>query len=263
MIMVITIPKNETKYMKIASLIVILVATFMSTANAQDATVTMSMAEYKEAEAKTESLNKVIAKNQETIDSLNNILSARDSIIGQLNEQLKTVSDLHHGDESVIVALKDSLAARTNEIMVLKKEAASFDMVRLRYANGRLQLPFDQEKVNEAIELFNGISDETLKNDCQEILSWLRQYNSYLRDVQDLMQTLQSDKRRENKFEFEKWKSDALNSINRNRYLRDSQGHHFTIIYLDEILTLAKNRITKATNKSTVDLSDLIDRLQL
>ena len=117
--------------------------------------------------------------------------------------------------------------------------------------------------MNEAIELFNGISDDTLKKDCQEILSWLRQYNSYLRDVQDLMQTLQSDKRRENKFEFEKWQSDALNSINRNRYLRDSQGHHFTIIYLDEILTLAKNRITKATNKSTVDLSDLIDRLSL
>lgn len=146
--------------------------------------------------------------------------------------------------------------------MRLRKEVAALDMVRLRYANGRLQLPFNQEKVNEAIELFNGISDLNLRNECSEVLTWLRQYSFYLRDVQELIRSIQSDNRRENKFKFDEWRSSSLNEINQNRYVRDSQGHQFSIIYLDEIISIAKSRLTKAT-KPTVDFSDLVERLQL
>lgn len=248
--------------MKIASFVLGLLVSFISTANAQDATVTMSVSEYEKAKARTDSLSKIIVENQGTIDSLNNVLRVQDSIIVRLKGQLRSISDRHQSSDSLIVVLRDSLTLQTNEILTLKKEVASLDMVRLRYANGRLQLPFNQEKVNEAIELFNGISDENLKNECHEILSWLLQYNLYLQDVQELMQSLQSDNRRENKFEFDAWRASALKRINQNRYLKDSQGHYFTIIYLDEILSIAKGRLTKAT-KPTVDFSDLIERLNL
>ena len=222
----------------------------------------MSVLEYEMTKAKTDSLCNIILENQETIDSLNNVLRVQDSIIVGLKDQLRTVSDRHQGSDSVIVVLRDSLTIQTKEIKNLRNEVASLDMVRLRYANGRLQLPFNQEKVNDAIELFNGISDENLRNECAEILSWLRQYSFYLRDVQELMQSLQSDNRRENKFEFDEWRSSALKSIGQNRYLRDSQGHRFSILYLDEILSMAKSRLTKAT-KPTIDFSDLIERLNL
>ncbi len=248
--------------MKIVSFILVLLVFFGYTANAQEATVTMSMAEYEMAKAKTDSLSFVIVNAQATIDSLNNALRGQDSVILRLNGQLKNISNLHQSSDSVIVALKDSLTLQSTEITSLRKQVAALDMVRLRYANGRLQLPFNQEKVNEAIELFNGISDENLRNECSEVLSWLRQYSFYLRDVQELIQSLQSDNRRENKFEFDEWRSSALKSISQNRYIKDSQGHQFSIIYLDEIISIAKSRLTKAT-KPTVDFSDLVERLQL
>ncbi|MBD5356066.1 MAG: hypothetical protein HDR88_03545 [Bacteroides sp.] len=234
----------------------------LSVAYAQEATVTMSMTEYEMTKSKTDSLLLILSNNQVEIDSLNTSLREQNSVIKRLRGQLKDLSSLYQGNDSLILTLKDSLSIQANEIARLKVEVASLDMVRLRYANGRLQLPYNQEKINEAIELFNGISDENLKNECSEILSWLRQYNFYLREVKDLIQSLQSDTRRENKFDFDAWRSYALKSINQNGYVKDSHGHYFTIIFLDEIISIAKNRLTKAT-KPTVDFSDLIDRLQL
>lgn len=248
--------------MKLISFILLLIFAFGYSANAQDATVTMSMSEYDMGKARMDSLFSVIENNQMTIDSINNVLIEQNFDIERLKGQLRSVSELHQGSDSIIVALKDSISFQANEIISLRKEVAALDMVRLRYANGRLQLPFNQEKVNDAIELFNGITDENLRNECREVLFWLQQYHGYLLDVQDLMQSLQSDNRRTDKFAFDEWRSSALQSINQNRYIKDSQGHQFSIIYLDEILSIAKGRLTKAT-KATVDFSDLIERLQL
>ncbi len=247
--------------MKIASFLLVLLATIDITIKAQNATVTMSMIEYEMAKARTDSLSSVIVKDQLKIDSLNNVVRVQDSIIVELKEQLKSISDMKRSSESVITTLKDSLTIQANEILCLKKEVAALDMVRLRYANGRLQLPYNQEKVNEAIELFNGISDKNLKNQCDEVLSWLHQYNFYLHDVQELIQSIQSDNRRENKFEFDEWRSDALKNLNQNRYIKDSKGHQFSILYLDDILSTARNRLTKST-KPIIDFSDLLERLQ-
>ena len=247
--------------MKIKSLILLLFVSLGYTASAQDAIVTMTMGEYEMVKARIDSLSSVLVSNHTTIDSLNNLLRVQDSVINRLRGQLNSVNDLHKGSDSLIAALKDSLSIQANEIIGLRKEVSALDMVRLRYANGRLQLPFNQEKVNEAIELFNGISDLNLKNECNEVLTWLRQYSFYLRDVQELIRSIQSDNRRENKFKFDEWRTSAINEINQNRYIRDSQGHQFSIIYLDEIISIAKSRLTKAT-KPTVDFSDLIERLQ-
>jgi uncharacterized coiled-coil protein SlyX len=248
--------------MKIVSLILLSFLFFGYSANAQDATITMSLAEYEIVKAQTDSLSTVIVNNKVTIDSLNNSLREQVSVIEQLKEQLQNATDRNQRADSVIVALNDTLSSKTNELVSLKKEIAALDMVRLRYANGRLQLPYNHEKVNEAIELFNGISDANLRNECSEIVLWLRKYSFYLHDVKELILSLQADNRRENKFAFDEWRSYALKSISQNMYVNDSHGHQFSIIYLDEILSMAKSRISKAT-KPTVDFSDLIDRLQL
>lgn len=248
--------------MKIKSLILLLFVSIGYAASAQDAIVTMSLGEYEKAKARIASLSSEIESFKAQVDTLNIKLNEKDCKIGQLEQELINKNNLFQSKNSEIAGLKDTLSLKENEITGLKKEVAALDTVRLRYANGRLQLPFNQEKVNQAIELFNGISDLNLRNECSEVLTWLSNYSSYLCDVHELIQSIQSDNHREDKVYFYKWKSSSLHKINRNRYVRDSRGHQFSILYLDEIISIAKKRLTKAT-KPTVDLSDLVERLEL
>lgn len=228
---------------------------------AQDAaTVTMSMAEYESMKAHVDSLNSIIGHMTTVTDSLSFSLETRDSIISNLRRELTNVNSQMSSGNSQLRVLKDSIRVQKDEISRLNEEVASLDMVRLRYANGRLQLPYDDKKVREAIELFNSIKDESLKEQCQDVLVWLNQYGYYVRDVKSLIQTLQDDPRRNNKFQFDAWKAEALRNISNNSYQRDSKGHQFTIIYLDNILFAAKGRIERADSKSFVDFSDLLER---
>lgn len=234
---------------------------FSLTLMAQDATtVTMSIAEYESMKSRVDSLNSVIRHMTSVADSLSLSLETRDSIISNLRNDLAQVNTQMSSGNSQMRALKDSIQAQQTEISRLNEEVASLDMVRLRYANGRLQLPYDDKKVREAIELFNSIKDESLKEQCQDVLVWLNQYGYYVRDVKSLIQTLQDDPRRNNKFQFDAWKAEALRNISNNSYQRDSKGHQFTIIYLDNILFAAKGRIERADSKSFVDFSDLLER---
>lgn len=228
---------------------------------AQEATtVTMSMSEYESMKARMDSLNSVIRQITLVNDSLSLSLEVRDSIISNLRGELVHVNTQMSSGNSQVIALKDSIQAQKAEISRLNEEVSSLDMVRLRYANGRLQLPYDDKKVREAIELFNAIQDESLKEQCQDVLAWLNQYGYYMREVKSLIQTLQDDSRRNNKFQFDAWKTEALRNISNNSYLRDSKGHQFTIIYLDNIILAAKGRIERADSKSFVDFSDLLER---
>lgn len=228
---------------------------------AQDGpTITMSMAKYDRMEAQRDSLKFIIGQMQSFNDSLSVSLVAKDSIISNLRRQLTIVSAQMSKDSIELADLRDTILIQKVEIARLNEKVASLDMVRLRYANGRLQLPYDDKKVEEAIKLFNSITDEALKEECKDILFWLNHYSYYLRDVRRLMHTLQDDSRRTDKFMFEEWKSDALSTINENAYLRESDDHYFTIIYLDNIISAAKSRIERAGDKPSVDFSDLLER---
>lgn len=90
--------------MKIKSLILLLFVSIGYTASAQDATVTMSMGEYEMVKSRIDSLSSVLVSNHTTIDSLNNVLRGQDSVIGRLRGQLKSINNLHQGNDSVIVA---------------------------------------------------------------------------------------------------------------------------------------------------------------
>lgn len=248
--------------MKVIILTIIFLASFHKAVFSQEITVTMSVTEYENLKSTTDSLVSVISDSRIANDSLNIKLREQNKIIVNLNKRLTESDNLHNRNDSVIQALQDSISIQANEITRLTKNLASLDMVRLRYANGRLQLPYNKDKVNDAIELFNGITDTNLKTTYEEVLFWLSKYDIYINEVLSLLQSLQSDSNRENKFGFSDWRESALRSIRQNRYIKDRKGHYYTILYLDQIILLAENRLTRAT-KPSVDFSDLIDRLQL
>lgn len=242
--------------------ITVLLVFFGHITYAQEATVTMSISEYERAKGRTDSLNIVISNYIDTINSLKQILESEKSSIEQFRIQLGDVTNRLRGDESLIITLRDSLRTQTDDVNRLRNEVASLDMVRIRYANGRLQLPFNEEKIRNAIELFDGISDKNLKVEYNEVRKWLTQYSIYLQDIKELVIQLQSDKRRENPFTFDDWRKDALTKISQDRYVINSDGHDFSIYYLDDIISIARMRLKKA-QKAPVDFSDLIERLQL
>ena len=221
------------------------------------------MTEFDQIRARVDSLNNVLLELRSKQDSLKSVINLKDTVILNLNNQISSSRQATRDATQLITNLKDTISQQRLTINKLNREVASLDMVRLRYANGRLQLPYDKTKIKEAIELFNGIKDPNLKEECGEILTWLNKYDYYLGTVKSLMISLQNDPNRENKFQFEDWKTTALNEINSNIYNRESQGHQFSIIYLDEIISVAKDRIKKSGSKPSVDFSDLIERLQL
>lgn len=221
-------------------------------------TVTMPLAECNNMQNQIDSLNSFICQMTSVNDSLSVSLVARDSIITNLRIDLTTAKDQLSKERMKLRTLTDSIRILNARIAGLNEKVASLDMVRLRYANGRLQLSYNKEKINEAIELFNAITNESLKEQYKEVLFWLKKYGSYLPSIRELLNTLQNDQRN-NKFQIDEWKVDALTKLNANAYMRESQGHYFTIYYLDKILSTAKSRIEQA--KSKVDFSDLLEQL--
>lgn len=228
---------------------------------AQDTTVNMPITEYEHVMEQLDSLNNTVSEQTDLIKALNSQLSLKNDSIAYLSLLLLEKSDVSQNYEVTLKNLRDSLEQKDQQVESLVKQLSSLDMVRLRYANGRLQMPYDSKKIKEAIELFDGIQDTSLKNQYQEVRDWLSQYDMYMRDVNTTLSSLQCDSRRTDKFKFEDWKRFAINEINDNFYVKNSAGHQFTILYLDGIISSAKKRIQTAGSKPSVDFSDLLEQM--
>lgn len=229
--------------------------------NAQDTTVNMPITEYEHIMEQLDSLNNTVAGQNDLIKALNNQISLKNDSIAQLYLLLTEKSDDSQNYETTLKNLRDSLEQKNRQIESLMQQLSSLDMVRLRYANGRLQMPYDKQKVREAIDLFDGIKDVGMKEQYHEVREWLSQYDMYANDVLSLLTTLQQDSRRTDKFKFEEWKSYAVNEINQNFYVTSCHNHQFTILYLDGIISTAKKRIQTASSKPSVDFTDLLEQL--
>jgi len=221
------------------------------------------MSEFNKLKEREDSLKSEVERLGFINDSICTQNKLKDNTIDSLKVELQEIKTTTLQENRILSNLRDSIVNQKRQINQFKKDAASLDMVRLRYANGRLQLPYDRKKIQEAIELFNGITNIDMKEQCQEVLTWLNQYDYYLKNVNSLMISLQENPDRTDKFKFDDWKNSALREINSNEYYMCSRGHQFSILYLDEILDTAKKRIMKSGIKPTVDFSDLLERLDL
>lgn len=190
-----------------------------------------------------------------------------DSILlykAEIAKKDREIDELKKGNLK-ITELSDTVAWLKKEINALKEEQSSFDMVRLRYANGRLSLPYDKEKVTEAIEMFNGITDSKLKETYNEVLISLNEYQTTLPEVKTLVESLSYPGPKPSKFDGDKieaWKRESKRKITGSNFMQKHTKRDYKINYLYDIVTEAQSRIEKANYEDMPSFTDLIIRLE-
>ncbi|MCH5238145.1 MAG: hypothetical protein J1E95_10175 [Muribaculaceae bacterium] len=226
---------------------------------AQETAVTMTKSEFNNFKAVEDNLNQRIQILTSQIDSLENIVREKEGTINSLTNQIEIYLEKEKETSILLSNLNDKITNQKNEIETLIKEVSSLDMIRLRYANGRLELPFDKQKIKESIELFNGIQDQSLKEKYYEIPLLLSQYEEYNQLVGNLLSSLEKDERN-NSIQLDEWKAFALKQLDNNKFSLEDRKHNLHIKYLNAIILTAKDRIEKST-RHRVDFSDLIQKV--
>ncbi len=221
----------------------------------------MSIKEYEQQKATIDSLRTLVANQSTIINALNTQLKVRDDSIAFIYHCFADEVTKGQTNKKAIGLLQDSVAQQNKEIVMLTEQLASLDMVRLRYANGRLQMPYNRQKVQEAIELFDGIQDPELKKRYQVVKTLLNQYESSLNQVKNLISKFQASPERTNKFNLEEWQKMALTEIAQNSYVASRRPGQYSILYLDDIIERAKKRIEVANESFYPDFSDLLEML--
>ena len=173
--------------------------------------------------------------------------------------------------EQDIVQLKNQIKSLNDLINSLQETIKGLDNVKLRYANGRLELPYDQDRIYEAITLFNEISDENLKNNYPEIKFLLNNYEKYNKQLISLIRDFQVEVQNLSDIKFVEWQNNAISRINTTEYAKykKSKPNTYRIKYLDNIITELSYRIKNASKPTigsptpTVLFDDLILRLSI
>lgn len=186
----------------------------------------------------------------------------RDTVEMQKTEIASLRADMAASQESANT-LSDSIASLNQQIKDFSKEKAKFDNVRARYANGRLQLPYDKESVDQALILFSEIQDPELKERFKSIPTCLRDYSGAIEKVRATLSSLQNSRQNYNKVTNADWQARALDILNNDAYTRmaGTYENNVSIYYLDNILKEARARINKSDNPKTVTFEDLIIHL--
>ena len=226
---------------------------FMS---AQD--MSQMMEAYGKLSVEKDSLEKVVKSQTILIDHLKETMANKDSVIASCTAQIKNLNNM----DSVAA---DSIKKLNLQIEAFNKEQPRFDQVRLRYANGRLQLPYNEASVKEALELYEEISDPELKEKYSDITLCLREYPIAKEQVKETIIELEKSKANFNRFQLEEWKKAANVILNNNTYLKGSSKYHngVSIYFLDNILKEAQEKIKRADKLEEVSFKDLNIRIKL
>lgn len=229
------------------------------------------------------SLTTVIFAQEDILDKYANLRNERDSIQKLLNEKVEQIEQLqtkNNEQAEEITVLKTQVAEleTTNKTLVdstnnlnTKIESyanmnKNFDDLRLRYANGRLQLPYDKESADNAIKLFNEVSDPGKKEKYIDIKTCLNDYPTAKGLVVQTLTTLQGSMEGQSKFTVDKWKAEANSIIEGDSYTnvyKKNYKNNVSIYYLDNILKEAKARVATTKDPKQVSFEDLIIRLQM
>ena len=226
--------------------------------------------------------------NEQKIKELENLLKEKDDSIQKLNSELlgkyREIENYKKSMESSvekpsldlsekvaydleIQQLKDSIFHLNFIIDNQKKEIASLDNVKLRYANGRLDFPYNAEKINDAKTMFNSVN-EADKKKYHGLLDALNYYNeAVVEEVRQLIESLPYTGPKLTKFDGDKyavWKNQTLNKIRSNNFYRKSKNDDFPISYLFNIVVEAEQRINKSKGPEDIPtFEDLIIRVNM
>lgn len=213
---------------------------------------------YNKEVLKADSLSKV-AKAWET-----RATELKDTVSMQKAEIASLKADMAAAQGSANT-LTDSIASLNQQIQDFSKEKNKFDNIRFRYANGRLQLPYDKESVDQALIFFNEIQDPELRETYKSIPTCLRDYSISVEDVRKTLNKLQNSPKDYTRYERDVWKEKALDILNDDAYTRRASSYvnNVSIYYLDNILKEAKTRINHCEDPQKISFTDLINHLYL
>ena len=212
------------------------------------------MQEYNKLILKTDSLEKNSKTLNESIMALEETVKKKDAVIDSLRLVVTNIQDNDGRQTATISALQA-------EVESLKKNADKFDDISLRYANGRLQLPYDDARVKDAIELFDSIRNPDMKKEFIDIRNYLLKYPEAMQSVDNTLKELNESTKVYNMTKINEWKSVALGYINKNPFYNKKTAKGVSYYFLDDILSEAADRVRSANDPKKITFTDLHYRI--
>ena len=229
--------------------------------NAQDINF---LDQYADLKNEKDSIVKVLKSKETLISLLNDTIRQQTSQIENLNTSLAAVSAKDATLNDSIVSLNDSIKKLISEIAGFEAERNRFDDLRVKYANGRLQFPYDKKRADEALKLFSEIQNQDIRQDYVDLPTCFRDFPKAIEYVRATMVELEASREGFTKFSNSKWQDKAKEILNKDTYANTYAKNYrngVSIYYLDDILAEASARISKTTDPRDISFQDLIIKL--
>ena len=212
------------------------------------------MQEYNKLILKTDSLEKNSKTLKESIMALEETVKMKDAVIDSLRLVVTNIQD-NDGRQTATISTLQA------EVESLKKNADKFDDISLRYANGRLQLSYNEARVKEAIELFDSIRNPDMKKEFIDIRNYLLKYPEAMQSVDNTLKELNESTKDYNMTKIDEWKRVALGYINKNPFYNKMTAKGVSYYFLDDILNEAAARVRSANDPKKITFTDLHYRI--
>lgn len=178
-------------------------------------------------------------------------------IIDSLSQKLLMLDSINN-------SIKFQYDSLTNLIEENLKERIYFaDTCIVKLSNLRLYLPFNKEKVNEAIKSFDKIYSSKLKEDMSIILTLLKNYEHYYKEFLSIIEEAQKDdKNRNNIFNIDDYKNKYKYKIENMSYYINYYNGDWKIIYLNKQIDKALKILEEHSDSKKANFNSLIKELK-
>lgn len=184
-------------------------------------------------------------------------------IIDSLSQKLLMLDSINSSIKFQYDSLTNLIDNKNQEIENLKERIYFADTCIVKLSNLRLYLPFNKEKVNEAIKSFDKIYSPKLKEDMSIILTLLKNYEHYYKEFLSIIEEAQKDdKNRNNIFNIEDYKNKYKYKIENMSYYINYYNGDWKIIYLNKQIDRALKILEEHSDSKIANFNFLIKELK-
>jgi hypothetical protein len=184
-------------------------------------------------------------------------------IIDSLSQKLLMLDSINNSIKFQYDSLINLIDNKDQEIENLKERIYFADTCIVKLSNLRLYLPFNKEKVNEAIKSFDKIYSSKLKEDMSIILTLLKNYEHYYKEFLSIIEEAQKDdKNRNNIFNIEDYKNKYKYKIENMSYYINYYNGDWKIIYLNKQIDKALKILEEHSDSKIANFNFLIKELK-
>lgn len=184
-------------------------------------------------------------------------------IIDSLSQKLLMLDSINNSIKFQYDSLTNLIDNKDQEIENLKERIYFADTCIVKLSNLRLYLPFNKEKVNEAIKSFDKIYSSKLKEDMSIILTLLKNYEHYYKEFLSIIEEAQKDdKNRNNIFNIDDYKNKYKYKIENMSYYINYYNGDWKIIYLNKQIDKALKILEEHSDSKKANFNSLIKELK-